>query len=125
MRRPGSDPGPFALGPRTLIGLVDQSHGPRPVMDADRRRRALLPAVERIAYCGEIGRGNVGARDYLVALGGGELHDPVFHGEDGVAAGEFPLTVGAVARKRIADFDGAEDATRRAEHHRGIVLDGT
>jgi len=37
---------------------------------ADRRRRAVLPVVERIAQGGEIGPGDVGARQRLVAIAG-------------------------------------------------------
>jgi hypothetical protein len=83
----------------------------------------LLPVVERIAHCREIRRGGVGAGKDLVAFRGSELYDVVFHGEDGVAAGDLPLAVGAVARKHIAHFDGAEDSACRAEHDRGVVLD--
>src|SRR6266851_3667739 len=106
-----------------LVRLVDQPHDPRTVVHADRRRRASLPAVERIAQCGESGRGDVGTWEGLVALGGGELHDPVLHCEDGVAAGDLPLTVSAVTGEAIADLDGAENAARRTEHYRSVVLD--
>src|SRR5215831_2308955 len=78
--------------------------------------------VKRIAQCGESGRGEVGAWEGLVALGGGELHDPVLHCENGVAAGDLPLTVSAVSGKAIADLNGTEDAARRAEHYRSVVL---
>ena len=94
----------------TLIRLVDQAHRPRAVVHADRRRRALLPVIERIAQRGEIGRRDVGARKDLVARGGGELQDPVLHGQNGVAAGDLPLAVGAVTGKAVADLDGAENA---------------
>jgi hypothetical protein len=87
------------------------------IVPADRWRRASPPMVERIAYCGEIGRGDVGAREGLVALGGGELHDPVLHCENGVAAGDLPLTVSAVTGEAIADLDGTENAARGAEHY--------
>src|ERR1700737_1113347 len=109
--------------PRPLVGLVDQPHGARAVVDADRWRRAALPVFERIAHRGEIGRGDGGARESLVTLGGGELHDPVLHRENGVAAGDLPLAVSAVARKAVADLDGAENAARRAKHDRSVVLD--
>src|SRR5260370_19378456 len=105
-----------------LVRLVDQPHDPRTVVHADRRRRASLPAVERIAQCGESGRGDVGTWEGLVALGGGELHDPVLHCENGVAAGDLPLTVSAVTREAVADLDGTEDAARRAEHNRSVVF---
>src|SRR5262245_56605609 len=78
--------------------------------------------IKRIAHCGEIGRGDVGARDGLVALGGGELHDPVLHCENGVAAGDLPLTVSAIPGETIADLNGTEDAARRTEHYRSVVL---
>jgi hypothetical protein len=96
--------------------LVDQPHDLRAVVHADRWRRASPPMVERIAHCGEIGRGNGGAREGLIALGGGELHDPVLHCENGVAAGDLPLTVSAVTGEAIADLHRTEDAARRAEH---------
>src|ERR1700674_1277716 len=111
------------LSSRALVRLVDQPHGPQTVVHADRRCRAFPPVVERIAHHGEIGRGDVGSREGLVPLGGGELHDPVLHREDGVAAGDLPLTVSAVTGKPIADLDGAENAAHRAEHYRGVVLD--
>src|SRR5262249_13597609 len=82
--------------PCALVRLVDQPHGARAVVHADRRRRASPPVVERIAQCGENGRGDVSAREGLVAVNGGELHDPVLHCEDRVAASDLPLTVSAV-----------------------------
>ena len=78
--------------------------------------------VERIAHRGEIGRCGVGARKDFVALCGGELHDPILHRENGVAARNRPLTISAVTREAIADLDGTEDAARRAEHNRSVVL---
>src|SRR4029077_2590357 len=78
--------------------------------------------VERIAHRGEIGRCDVGARKDFVAVCGGELHDPILHRENGVAARNRPLTVSAVTREAIADLDGTEDAARRAEHNRSVVL---
>src|SRR5262245_18169717 len=78
--------------------------------------------VERTAHRGEIGRCGVGARKDSVALCGGELHDPILHRENGVAAGDLPLTVSAVTREAIADLDGTEEAARRAEHNRSVVL---
>src|SRR6516165_11603318 len=78
--------------------------------------------VERIAQCGESRRGDVGAWEGLVALGGGELHDPILHCENGVAAGDLPLTVSAVTRETVADLNGTENAARRAEHYRSVVL---
>ena len=78
--------------------------------------------VERIAQCGESGRGDVGAWEALVALGGGELHNPVLHCENGVAAGDLPLTVSAVTGEAVADLNGTENAARRAEHNRSVVL---
>src|SRR5215472_9347269 len=79
--------------------------------------------VERIAHCGETGYGGVGAREGLVAAGGGELRDPVLHCENCVAAGDLPLTVSAVAREAVADLDGTQNAACRAEHYRSVVLD--
>src|SRR5215510_12190011 len=113
------------MSPRALVCLVDQSHDPRAVVDADRWRRAPPPVIQRITHRGEIRRGDGCTREGLVALGGGELHDPVLHCENGVAAGYLPLTVSAVTRKAIADLDGTKNATRRAEHHRSVVLDRT
>src|SRR5262245_40069030 len=101
---------------RALVCLVDQSHDPRAIMDADRWRRAPPPVIERITHCGEIRRGDGGTREGLVALGGGELHDPVLHCENGVAAGDLPLTISAVTRKAIADLDGTKNAARGAQH---------
>jgi chromate transporter len=55
--------------------LIDQLHGPRAVVHANWWRRTSPPAVEHIAQRGEIGRGDGGAWERLVALGGGELCD--------------------------------------------------
>ena len=71
---------------RALVRLVDQAHGPRAVVDADRWRRALAPVVERITHCGKSGRGDVGALEGFIPLGGGKLHDSVLHCENRVAA---------------------------------------
>src|SRR5262249_59070155 len=106
-----------------VVRLGDQPHGPRAVVDGNWWRRASPPVVERIAQRGEIGRGDAGAWERLVALGGGELCDPVFHGENGVPASDLPLTVSAITGEAIADFDGAENATLRAQHYRSVVLD--
>src|SRR5262249_33471627 len=95
---------------------------PRAVVHADWWRRALPPMVERIAHRGEIGRCGVGAWKNFVALCGGELHDPILHRENGVAARNRPLTISAVTREAIADLDSTEDAARRAEHNRSVVL---
>src|SRR5262249_49359856 len=108
--------------PCALVRLVDQTHGPGAVVHANRWRRASLPMVEGIAQYGEIRRGDVGACDGLVALGGGELHDPVLHSENGIAACDLPLTVSAVTGEAIADLDGTENAARRAQHYRSVVL---
>src|SRR5258708_32790627 len=105
-----------------LARLVDQPHDPRTVVHADRRRRASLPAVERIAQCGESGRGDVGTWEGLVALGGGEHHDPVLHCENGVAGGDLPLTISDVTREAAADLDGTEDAARRTEPNRSVAF---
>src|SRR5262249_14481251 len=109
--------------PCALVRLIYQPHDPRAVVHADRRRRASSPMVERIAQCGESRRGDVGAWERIVTLGGGEFHDPVLHCENGVAACDLPLTVSAVTGKAIADLDGTEDAARRAQHYRSVVLD--
>src|SRR6516165_12288139 len=111
-----------ASSPCALVRLVDQPHGPRAVVHADRWRCTSPPMVERIAQCGESRRGDVGAWEDLVALGGGELHDPILHCENGVAAGDLPLTVSAVTRETVADLNGTENAARRAEHYRSVVL---
>src|SRR5262245_11809076 len=95
---------PTRMSPRALVCLVDQSHDPRAVVAADRWRCAPPPVIERITHCGEIRRGDGGTREGLVALGGGELHDPVLHCEDGVAAGDLPLTVSAVTRPARAGW---------------------
>ena len=58
---------------RALVRLVDQPHGLRPVLHADRRRRASLPVVERISHCDEIGSNDVGAGERLVPISGSEL----------------------------------------------------
>jgi hypothetical protein len=42
--------------------------------------------------------------------------------ENGVAAGDLPLTVSAVTGEAIANLDRTEDAARRAEHYRSVVL---
>ena len=117
MRRIGVLVAPAAKSPRALVRLVDQSHDPRAVVDADRWRRTPPPVVERITHCGESGRGDVGARQGFIPLGGGELHDPVLHCENGVAAGDLPLTVSAITGEAIADLDGTENAARGAEHY--------
>ena len=96
--------------PGALVRLVDQPHGSRPVVHAYRWRRAPAPVVERIAHCDEIRCDDVGAREGLVSLCGGELQDPVLHCEDGVVACDLPLTVSADTRKAITDLDGAENA---------------
>src|SRR6516164_3406065 len=108
--------------PCALVRLVYQPHDPRAVVHANRRRRASSPMVERIAQCGESRRGDVGAWERLVALGGGELNDSVLHGENGVAAGDLPLTISAVSGEAIADLNGTENAARRAEHNRSVVF---
>ena len=79
--------------------------------------------VERIAQRGEIERGGAGCRQGLVPLGGRKLHDPVLHCKNGVAAGDFPLAVGAVTGKAVADLDGPENAAGRAQHDAGVILD--
>src|SRR5262249_23779278 len=38
-------------------------------------------------------------------------------------AGDLPLTVSAVTGEAIADLDGAENAARRTEQYRSVVLD--
>src|SRR5256884_6614025 len=38
------------------------------------------------------------------------------------AAGDLPLTVSAVTGEAIADLNGTENAARRAEHYRSVVL---
>ena len=96
-----------------LVRLVDQPHGWHQVMHADRRRRAAPPVIESIAYREEIRRGDVRSREGLVSLGGGKLHDPILHREDGVATGDLPLAVRPDTRKGIADLDGAENAAGR------------
>src|SRR5262245_254542 len=78
--------------------------------------------VERIAHCSEIGCGDIGAWKDFVARCGSELHDPILHRENGVAARNRPLAVSAVTREAIADLDGTEDAARRAEQNRSVVL---
>src|SRR5262245_36916237 len=113
------------MSPRALVCLVDQSHDPGAVMDANRWRRAPPPVIERVTHCGEIRRGDDGTREGLVALGGGELHDPVLHCENSVAAGDLPLTVRAVTRKAIAELYSTKNAARGAQHHRSVVLDWT
>src|SRR5260221_14285256 len=85
--------------PCALVRLVDQPNDPRAVVHADPWPLASLPAVERIAHCSEIERGDGGAREDLVAIGSSELHDPVLHREDGVAACDLPLAVGTVTRE--------------------------
>src|SRR5262249_49140617 len=72
---------------------------------------------------GESRRGDGSAWEGLVALGGDELHDPVLHCENGVAACDLPLTVSAVTGEAIADLDGTENAARRAQHYRSVSLD--
>src|SRR5689334_12141041 len=94
-------------------------------MHADRRRCASLPVIERIAYRKEIWRRGIRCREGLVSLCGRKLHDPILHGEDGVATSDLPFAVRSNARKGIAHFDGAENAAGRTEHGRSIVLDGT
>src|SRR5262245_51234509 len=101
---------PTRMSPRALVCLVDQSHDPRAVVDADRWRCAPPPVIERITHCGEIRRGDGGTWEGLVALGGGELHDPVLHCENGVAACYLPLTISTVTRKAIADLDDTKNA---------------
>src|SRR6516225_9274694 len=108
--------------PCALVRLVDQPNDPRAVVHADPWPLASLPAVERIAHCSEIERGDGGAREDLVAIDSSELHDPVLHREDGVAACDLPLAVGTVTREAIADLDGTENAARRAHGYRCVVL---
>src|SRR5215475_1095951 len=108
-----------------LVRLVDQPHDPRAVVHADRGRLASPPVVERVAHCGKIRRTNAGACEDLVPLGGDELHDAVLHRENGITTGDLPLAVSAVTGKAIADLDGSQNAARRAEHYRSVVLDRT
>ena len=44
---------------RVGVRLVDQPYCPHAIVHADRWRLASPPVVERIAHCGEIGRGDV------------------------------------------------------------------
>src|SRR5262249_53961597 len=105
-----------------LVRLVDQPHDPRAVVHADGWRRASPPVVERIAHCGKIGRANAGAWEGLVPLGGGELHDAVLHGENGITTGDLPLAISAVTGEAVAYLYGTDNAARRAEHYRSVVL---
>ena len=59
---------------------------------------------------------------HLVAIGSSELHDPVLHREDGVAACDLPLAVGTVTREAITDLDGAENAAGGTKEYGGVVL---
>src|SRR2546428_8490524 len=59
----------------------------------------------------------------LVAGGGDESQHAVLQGEDGIAPGELPRTVGAVPRKRVADLQSPQDAAGRAQQYRRVVLD--
>src|SRR6516162_4131797 len=111
-----------ASSPCALVCLVDQPHDWAQIVHADWWRRASPPVIERIAHCGKIGRANAGAWEGLVALGGGELNDPVLHGENCVAAGDLPLTISAVSGEAIADLNGTENTARRAEHNRSVVF---
>src|SRR6516225_12457635 len=105
-----------------LVRLVDQPHDPGAVVHADGCRRASPPVVERIAHCGKIGRANAGAWEGLVPLGGGELHDAVLHGENGITTGDLPLAISAVTGEAVAYLYGTDNAARRAEHYRSVVL---
>src|SRR5260221_866048 len=108
--------------PCALVRLVDQPNGRRAGVQANPWPLASLPAVERIAHCSEIGRGDGGAREGLVAIGSGEPHNPVLHCEDGVAPCDLPLAVSTVTGEAIADLDGTENAARRAQGYRCVVL---
>src|SRR6476646_4904266 len=61
---------PWGVAPSAgqFISLVDQAHRWQPIVNADRRRLALLPMVECVAHGGEIRRGDVAALEGLVAL---------------------------------------------------------
>jgi len=50
---------------------------------------------------------------------------PILYCENGVTASDLPLTFHAVTGKTIADFDSTQNAARRAEHYRSVVLDRT
>ena len=71
-------------------------------MHADRWRRAATPVIESIAYRDEIGRGDVGSREGLVALGRGGLQNPILHRDDCVATSDLPLAVRPDTRKGVA-----------------------
>src|SRR2546423_13724921 len=94
-------------------------------MHAGRWRRAATPVIESIAYRDEIGRGDVGSREYLVALGRSKLQNPILHRENGVATSDLPLAVRPDTREGVAYLDGAENAAGGAQHDRRIVLDRT
>src|SRR6516162_2366447 len=111
-----------ASSPCALVCLVDQPHDWAQIVHADWWRRASPPVIERIAHCGKIGRANAGAWEGLVPLGGGELHDAVLHGENGITTGDLPLAISAVTGEVVAYLYGTDNAARRAEHYRSVVL---
>lgn len=98
-----------------FVGLVDQTYGPRAVVRADWRGRAALPMIERITQCGEVGRGNVGARKGLVTISARELQHAVLHCEDGVTTGNLPFSISTVTWEAITDLDGTENAAGGTE----------
>src|SRR6202011_712932 len=104
------------------VGPVDQAYCPGTVGHPDRRGRAPLPAVERVADGGVVRGLDLGARRDLVTLDGGELHHVVLHGQDRVASGDLPPPVGPPPREAITDFDCAQYAAHRSQEHRGVVF---
>src|SRR5262245_60387833 len=113
------------LPPSTFVRLIDQLRGSCPVVQADGWWCTSFPVVEHIAQGDEIGRRYVGAREHLVPFGRGELHRPILHCEDGVAARDLPLAVSAVTGEQIPDLDSAENAARRTQQYRSVVFDRT
>ena len=71
-------------------------------MHADRWRRAAPPVIESIAYRDEIGRGDVGSREGLVALGRSKLQNSILHRKNGVATSDLPLAVRPDTREGVA-----------------------
>src|SRR5262249_51922711 len=99
---------------RERVRLVDEADHAQAVADADRRRQAAAPVVQRVAERGERDRLRGLPWGGLLALRGGEPEGPVLERQDGVAPGDLPLAVRPDSGERVADLDRPQHAARGA-----------